>query len=104
MSAFLNPLSFLVACLSGWLNEHQQLAIEYLTEENRVLREQVGDRRLRFSDDQRRRLAVRAKELSRSALMQVASIVTPETLLTWPRKLVAARINARHAAHIATIG
>jgi len=76
MSAFLNPLSFLIACLSGWLNEHQQRAIEYLTEENRVLREQMGDRRLRFTDDQRRRLAVRAKELSRSALMQFATIVT----------------------------
>jgi len=91
MSAFLSPFSFLVACLSGWLNEHRQRAIEYLTEENRVLREQIGDRRLRFTDDQRRRLAVRAKELSRSALMQVATIVTPETLLAWHRKLVAAK-------------
>jgi len=62
-----------------------------LTEENRVLREQIGDRRLCFTDDQRRRLAVRAKELSRSALMQLATIVTPETLLAWHRKLVAAK-------------
>jgi len=91
MSALLNPVSFLFACLSGWLNDHQQRAIEYLTEENRVLREQIGDRRLRFTDDQRHRLAVRAKELSRSALMQVATIVTPETLLAWHRKLVAAK-------------
>jgi transposase InsO family protein len=91
MSAFLNPLSFLVACLSGWLNEHQQHTIEYLTEENRVLREQIGDRRLRFTDDQRRRLAVRAKELSRGALRQIATIVTPETLLAWHRKLIAAK-------------
>src|SRR5688572_1812862 len=89
MPAFLNPLSFLVACLSGWLNQHQQFVIEYLTEENRVLREQLGGRRLRFTDDQRRRLAVRAKELSRSALAQVANIVTPETLLVWHRKLIA---------------
>src|SRR6185295_9512887 len=78
MPAFLTPLSFLIACLSGWLNEHQQRTIEYLAEENRVLREQIGDRRLRFTDDQRRRLAVRAKELRRSALMQVATIVTPK--------------------------
>jgi hypothetical protein len=91
MSAFLKPLSFLVACLSGWINEHQQRAIEYLTEENLVLREQIGDRRLHFTDDQRRRLAARAKELSRSALRQIATIVTPETLLAWHRKLIAAK-------------
>jgi hypothetical protein len=89
MSASPNPISLLVACLSGWLNQHQQLAIEYLTHENRVLREQIGDRRLRFTDDQRRRLAVRAKELRRSALSQIANIVTPETLLAWHRKLFA---------------
>src|SRR4051812_32856376 len=89
MSALLNPISFLVACLSGWLNHHQQLALDYLNEENRVLREQIGDRRIRFTDDQRRRLAVRAKELSRSALSQVANIVTPETLLALHRKLIA---------------
>jgi hypothetical protein len=89
MSALLNPISFLVACLSGWLNQHQRITIDYLTEENRVLREQIGGRRLRFTDDQRRRLAVRAKELSRGALSQVANIVTPETLLAWHRKLIA---------------
>ena len=49
MSALLNPLTFLVACLSGWLNEHQQYTIDYLTEENRVLREQICDRRFRFT-------------------------------------------------------
>jgi putative transposase len=88
MLAF-NPLSFAIACLSGWLNEHQRRAIDYLVEENRVLREQIGDRRLRFTDDQRRRFAARAKELSRSALMQLATIVTPDTLLAWHRKLIA---------------
>jgi hypothetical protein len=65
----------------GWLNQYQQHSIDYLIEENRVLREQIGDRRLRFTDDQRRRLAVRAKQLSRKILAEVATIVTPETLL-----------------------
>jgi hypothetical protein len=51
MSALLNPLSFVVACLSGWLSQHQQFAIDYLTEENRVLREHLGGKRLRFTDD-----------------------------------------------------
>jgi hypothetical protein len=61
----------------------------YLREENRVLREQLGGRRLRFTDDQRRSLAARAKGLGRRALSQVATIVTPETLLAWHRKLIA---------------
>jgi hypothetical protein len=38
----------LAVVLAGWLNRHQQLAIEYLREENRVLREMLGTRRLRF--------------------------------------------------------
>jgi hypothetical protein len=55
----LNPFQFVVIVLAGWMNQRQQNVIEYLREENRVLREQLGDRRLRFHDDQRRRLAVR---------------------------------------------
>ena len=55
--------------------------IEYLREENRVLREQLGGRRVRLNDNQRRRLAVKAKALGRKALAEVASIVTTETLL-----------------------
>jgi len=89
MPALLSPFSFLIACLSGRLNQHQQLVVDYLTEENHVLREQIGDRRLHFTDDQRRRLSVRAKELRRSALTQVANIVRPGTLLAWHRKLIA---------------
>src|SRR5204862_7755259 len=61
----------------------------YLREENKVLREQLGGRRLRFTDEQRRRLAAKAKGLGRRALAAVATIVTPETLLAWHRKLIA---------------
>src|SRR5438270_4932130 len=71
------------------MNHQQQQAIDYLREENRVLREQLGDRRLRLNDDQRRRLAARAKGLGRKHLTEVATIVTPETLLAWHRKLIA---------------
>jgi hypothetical protein len=52
----LDPFRFLLIAVSGWMNQHQLQVIEYLREENRVLREQLGDRRLRFNDDQRRRL------------------------------------------------
>src|SRR5438270_5982907 len=89
MSRMLDPLQFLVIAIAGWMNQRQLQAIEYLREENRVLREQLGDRRLRFNDDQRRRLAVRAKGLGRKLLVEVASLVTPDTLLAWHRKLIA---------------
>jgi putative transposase len=89
MRAILDPFSFVVISIAGWMNQHQQHVIEYLIEENRVLREQIGNRRLRFSDNQRRRLAARAKKLGRRLLAQVATIVTPETLMAWHRKLIA---------------
>jgi putative transposase len=75
--------------VAGWMNQQQRQVIEYLCEENRVLREQLGGRRLRFNDDQPRRLAAKARGLGRKLLAEVASIVTPETLLAWHRKLIA---------------
>jgi hypothetical protein len=53
----LDPVQFVLIAIAGWMNQRQQQMIEYLREENRVLREQLGERRLRFNDDQRRRLA-----------------------------------------------
>src|SRR3954454_3523119 len=89
MSRMLDPFQFLLIAIAGWMNHRQLQMIEYLREENRVLREQLGDRRLRFNDDQRRRLAGKAKGLGRKLLAEVASVVTPETLLAWHRKLIA---------------
>ena len=56
-----HPLRFLLVALAGWINQQQRDIIEYLQEENRVLREQLGPR----------------------------SIVTPHTLLAWHRALIA---------------
>jgi transposase InsO family protein len=75
--------------LSGWMNQRHLQIIDYLREENRVLREQLRGGRLRLNDDQRRRLAAKAKGLGRKVLSEVATIVTPDTLLAWHRKLVA---------------
>ena len=76
MSACLDPFSFVVVSIAGWMNQHQQHVIEYLIKENRVLREQIGNRRMRFTNSQRSRLAAKAKKLSRKILENVATIVT----------------------------
>src|SRR5947209_17018103 len=95
MSRLLDPFQFFIA-IAGWMNQRQLQAIEYLREENRILREQLGDRRVRFNDDQRRRLAVRAKGLGRKLLAEVASLVTPDTLLAWHRKLIAEKYDGHN--------
>jgi putative transposase len=83
------PLQFLFVALAGWVNRQQRDVIDYLQEENRVLREQLGPRRLRFTDAQRRRLAAKAKTVARRVLRDLATIVTPDTLLAWHRTLIA---------------
>jgi len=83
------PLQFLLVLFAGWVSRHQQEMIEYLQEENRVLREQLGGKRLRFTNAQRCRLARRAKPIGRHRLREVSTVVTPETLLRWYRELVA---------------
>jgi transposase InsO family protein len=84
-------LRFCIVAVAGWIHRAQQNAIDYLMVENRVLREQLGGRRLWLTDEQRRTLAVRAKAVGRAGLRAVASIVTPDTLLGWYRTLVAAK-------------
>ncbi len=89
MARLLDPFRFLLTSLAGWMGQHHLQAIDYLREENRVLREQLGDRRLKLTDEQRRRLAAKAKLLGRRVLAEVATIVAPETLLAWHRRLIA---------------
>jgi transposase InsO family protein len=84
-----NPLQFVLIALAGWFNQQQRDVIDYLREENCVLREQIGARRLRFTDDQRRRLAAKARTLGRRLLREFTTIVTPDTLLAWHRTLIA---------------
>ena len=59
----------------------------YLLEENKVLKARLCGRKLRLTDDERRRRAVKGKALGRKLLAEVAGIVTPETLLAWHRRL-----------------
>jgi transposase InsO family protein len=96
MTISLDPFRFVLIALSGWMNQQQLELINYLREENRVLREQLGGKRLRFNDDQRRRLAAKAKGLGRKLLREVATIVTPETLMAWHRRLIAQKYDGSH--------
>src|SRR5262245_48574367 len=75
------PLAFLVLLFAGWVNRQQQAVIEYLLEENRVLRAAHGPRRLPLTDDQRRLLAVKGKAVGRRRLAGIVAIVTPDTIL-----------------------
>jgi transposase InsO family protein len=86
-------LKLLLGTFAGWVTRQQSQVMAYLTEENRVLKEQLESRgrRPRFTDDQRRRLAAKGKPLGRKALCQIATIVTPDTILSWHRRLIAAK-------------
>lgn len=89
MPQALDPFQFLLVAVA-WLDEPAPTANDRVPRvENRVLREQLGDRRLRFNDDQRRRLAAKAKGFGRKLLAEAATLVTPDTLLAWHRRLIA---------------
>src|SRR3989449_9566518 len=86
-------LHVLIAMIAGWLQRHQQQVIAYLQEENRVLKAQLGDCRLRLTDTERRRLAALAHPLGRQRLKELATIATPETLLRWYKRLIAQKFD-----------
>lgn len=83
------PIQFLLYLLIGWATRQQAEVIEYLNAENQALRKKVGGKGLRFTDAERRRLARKAKPLGRKRLRELSPIVTPDTLLSWYRELVA---------------
>jgi hypothetical protein len=76
---------FLMA-LAGWWAGQQGETVAYLVEENRILRGQLRGRRIQLTDEERRRLAVRGHRLGRRRLGQLATIVTPDTILRWHRQ------------------
>jgi putative transposase len=85
-------LHVLIAMVAGWLQRHQQQVITYLHEENRVLKAQLGGRRLRLTDTERR-LAALAHPLGRQRLTAMATLVTPDTLLRWYHRLIAQKFD-----------
>ena len=79
------------------MNRKQQDVIAYLHAENEILKEQLETKgvKLKLSNVQRRKLAKRGKKLGRKGLLEYASIVTPDTILYWHRKLVALKYTAK---------
>src|SRR3954470_6588150 len=78
----------LLAYITGSVDQELLLRNEYLVTENRILRNQIQGR-LRLRDGERQALAAIGKKLGKQALAEVASIVKPDTILGWHRKLVA---------------
>ena len=85
----LKPWQLYLVIIAGWVHRQQQLVIEHLITENRILREMHGKKRILLTDDQRRRLAVKGKILGRKLLAEVGTAFTPDTILRWHRQLVA---------------
>jgi putative transposase len=86
-------LHVLIAMLAGWINRHQQQVIAYLLEENRMLHAQLGGRRIRCTDAERRRLAALAFPLGRKRLISLTTLATPDTLMRWYKQLVAQKFD-----------
>ena len=82
----------LLAYITGTVDQELLLRNEYLVTENRILRNQIQGR-LRLSDGERQALAEIGQKLGKKALEEVATIVKPDTILAWHRKLVAQKFD-----------
>jgi putative transposase len=93
----MEAMKMLLLMMAGWMNRQQQDVIDYLQEEIRTLKEQLeqqSDKRLKFTDAQRSRLARKAKRIRYRRLKEVANLVTPQTLLAWHRRLIAKKYDS----------
>src|SRR5450755_2857189 len=89
-------LSFPLMIAAGWVHRHQLIVIEFLQAENRLLKDRLRGKRIRFTDAERALLARKAKAVGRKALLELETIVSPDTLLRWHRRLIAEKWNFVH--------
>jgi putative transposase len=89
-------LSFLLMIAAGWVHRHQLIVIEFLQAENRLLKARLRGKRIRFTDAERALLARKARAVGRKALLDLETIVSPDTLLRWHRRLIAEKWNFVH--------
>ncbi len=80
---------------SGWIHREQEAIVAYQKEEIRALREMLGGKRLRFTDAQRRRLALKARPLPHAKLRELGTLVTPDTLTRWFRQYAGAKYDSQ---------
>ena len=81
-----------LALVGGHVNEELLTRNEYLAAENEILKAKIN-KPIRFNDYERIRLAKIGKRLGLKALKDVATIVKPETIMAWFRKLVAKKFD-----------
>ena len=78
----------MIAVVARLLCRELTLENEYLRLENRIVKEKAqAAGRLRFTDEERRSLTEAALAMGRSLMKEVVSIVKPETILAWQRRL-----------------
>src|ERR1700682_2145255 len=96
MSSVPPLLSFLLMIAAGWVHRHQLIVIEFLQAGNRLLKERLRGKRIRFTDAERALLARKANAVGRKALLELDTVVSPDTLLRWHRQFVALKWNFPH--------
>src|SRR6188508_842392 len=82
-------LTYFLLIVSGWVYRRQLIVIEFLQAENRLLKARLSGKRIRFTDAERALLARKAKAVGRKALWELDTLVSPDTLMRWHRRLVA---------------
>ena len=91
-------MKFIIAMVAYAINRQMARRIEYLVEEVRVLREvyteTTGRKRISFTDEQRRRLAIKGKALTPQEREDCCQIVRPSTILAWFRQLAAKKYDS----------
>jgi hypothetical protein len=94
-------VQFFIAMIACSLNERMHKKLDFVQEEVRALKELLasatGTHRIRFTDDQRRRLAIKGKDLSPRERRECCQVVMPETILAWFRRLVARKYDSSHS-------
>jgi transposase InsO family protein len=83
---------YLLAYITGTVDQELLLRNEYLVTEHRILRNQIKGR-VRLSNGERKALAVIGEKLGKQVLTEVAHIVRPDTILAWHRTLVAQKFD-----------
>jgi transposase InsO family protein len=89
MNFILQPWQLLFMVFASWVHSEQKKTIEFYQAELKALMDTQGKKRLLLTDDHRRLLAVKGKSLGRKSLMELTTIVTPDTILRWHRTLIA---------------